>query len=62
MTERKCGVLLHISSLPSTHGIGDLGPEAYRFADFLNQTKQSIWQILPLNETASTGVNSPYHS
>ena len=62
MNERSCGILLHISSLPSPYGIGDLGPEAYRFADFLSLTKQSLWQILPLNGTMETGSNSPYHS
>jgi 4-alpha-glucanotransferase len=62
MAKRKCGILLHISSLPSSHGIGDLGPEAYRFADFLAQTKQSLWQILPLNVTVTKGESSPYHS
>ena len=62
MADRKCGILLHISSLPSPYGIGDLGPEAYRFADFLAHTKQSLWQILPINETMCGGNNSPYHS
>ncbi|MGA1790488.1 MAG: 4-alpha-glucanotransferase [bacterium] len=62
MSKRSCGILLHISSLPSSYGIGDLGPEAYRFADFLSRTKQSLWQILPLNGTLAAGNNSPYHS
>ncbi|HNU71214.1 MAG TPA: 4-alpha-glucanotransferase [Thermodesulfobacteriota bacterium] len=62
MKTRGSGVLLHVSSLPSAFGIGDLGPQAYRFADFLAQTKQSYWQILPLNPTDLVYQNSPYHS
>lgn len=55
---RSSGVLLHITSLPSEGGVGDLGPEAYRFVDFLNEAGQSIWQILPLSPPAEG--NSPY--
>lgn len=62
MKRRGCGVLLHITSLPSSYGIGDLGPWAYKFADFLAETKQSFWQILPLNPTDSAHGNSPYNS
>ena len=62
MTIRGSGVLLHITSLPSPYGIGDLGPWAYQFADFLVQTRQTIWQILPLNPTRSVFGNSPYSS
>ncbi|KAA0993795.1 malto-oligosyltrehalose synthase [Dyadobacter aurulentus] len=58
--ERKAGVLLHISSLPSPYGIGDLGPEAFAFADFLNRSDQKVWQILPLNPTEASQANSPY--
>ena len=61
MKRRGSGVLLHITSLPSSFGMGDLGPWAYRFADFLAEAKQSFWQILPLNATDSGGM-SPYHS
>ena len=43
------GILLHPTSLPSPYGIGDLGDEAYRFADFLEKAGQHLWQILPLN-------------
>lgn len=57
---RTSGILLHITSLPSRFGIGDLGPGAFRFADFLKKAKQSYWQILPLNPPAS--FNSPYSS
>jgi 4-alpha-glucanotransferase len=62
MIARKNGTLLHISSLPSPHGIGDLGPEAYRFADFLHDAGQSLWQVLPLNPTSTVYGNSPYSS
>ena len=60
MKRRGSGVLLHISSLPSPYGIGDLGPSAYQFADFLVQAKQSYWQILPLTPIHPRGGNSPY--
>ena len=60
MMRRGSGILLHITSLPSPFGIGDLGPWAYRFADFLAETKQSFWQVLPLNPTALVRGNSPY--
>jgi len=62
MDKRGSGILLHITSLPSPYGIGDLGPEAYRFADFLAQTRQSCWQVLPLNPTDPAYGNSPYSS
>ncbi|MFA4911981.1 MAG: 4-alpha-glucanotransferase, partial [Desulfobacteria bacterium] len=62
MKRRGSGILLHISSLPSSFGIGDLGPWAYRFADFLAETKQGFWQILPLNPAEPAYANSPYHS
>ena len=60
--QRASGVLLHITSLPSAYGIGDLGPEAYKFAEFLQQTEQTYWQILPLNITDKMYGNSPYSS
>jgi 4-alpha-glucanotransferase len=62
MTRRGSGILLHITSLPSLYGIGDLGPEAYRFVDFLSETKQSFWQILPITSTITVFGNSPYSS
>jgi 4-alpha-glucanotransferase len=62
MITRRSGILLHISSLPSLHGIGDFGPEAYRFVDFLHAAGQSLWQVLPLNPTATVYGNSPYSS
>jgi 4-alpha-glucanotransferase len=62
MDKRASGILLHITSLPSPFGIGDMGPQAYRFADFLAQAKQGFWQILPLNPTDPAYGNSPYNS
>ena len=59
MEKRASGVLLHITSLPSEYGVGDLGPEAYRFADLLAKAKQGYWQVLPINPP--TG-RSPYSS
>lgn len=62
LNKRASGLLLHITSLPSAHGIGDLGPEAYRFADFMSAAKQSYWQILPLTPIEEGLGNSPYSS
>ncbi|MDT7687391.1 MAG: 4-alpha-glucanotransferase [Acidobacteriota bacterium] len=55
---RACGVLLHPTSLPGPHGVGDLGHGAYRFVDFLAASGQSLWQVLPLGPTGYG--NSPY--
>ncbi|MCF6150527.1 MAG: 4-alpha-glucanotransferase [Candidatus Kuenenia sp.] len=62
MNKRRSGILLHITSLPSPYGIGDFGPFAYKFIDFLEETKQCLWQILPLNPTSTAYGNSPYSS
>ncbi|GBD96531.1 MAG TPA: 4-alpha-glucanotransferase [Nitrospirae bacterium] len=62
MEKRGSGVLLHISSLTSPYGIGDFGPDAYEFADFLAGTRQKFWQILPLTLTCPSYGNSPYSS
>ena len=62
MEKRGSGILLHITSLPSPFGIGDLGPWAYKFSDFLEDTRQTYWQILPLNPADPQHGNSPYHS
>jgi 4-alpha-glucanotransferase len=62
MEKRGSGILLHMTSLPSAFGIGDLGPWAYRFADFLEENKQRYWQCLPLNITETEAGSSPYHS
>ena len=58
ISERISGILLHVTSLPSYGGIGDLGPAAYEFVDFLAEGKQRLWQVLPLNPTGYG--NSPY--
>ncbi|MEK6301684.1 MAG: 4-alpha-glucanotransferase [Acidobacteriota bacterium] len=55
---RSSGILLHPTSLPGRFGIGDFGSEAYRFVDFLAESGQSLWQILPLGPTGFG--NSPY--
>lgn len=55
---RSAGVLLHISSLPSPHGIGTLGKESYRFVKFLKKAGQKYWQILPIGPTGYG--DSPY--
>lgn len=48
MFDRNSGVLMHVTSLPSPHGIGTLGKAAYEFVDFLADAKQTYWQVLPL--------------
>ncbi|MBQ8692992.1 MAG: 4-alpha-glucanotransferase, partial [Synergistaceae bacterium] len=58
--KREAGILLPITSLPSRYGIGDLGSEAFKFADFLHEAGQSIWQVLPLTATDPGCGNSPY--
>ena len=62
MKTRSSGILLHITSLPSPYGIGDLGPAAYRFADFLSQAGPTVWQVLPLTPTTRGAADSPYVS
>jgi 4-alpha-glucanotransferase len=57
---RSSGILLHPTSFPSLFGIGDLGLEAYRFIDFLTESYQQYWQVLPLGPTGYG--NSPYAS
>lgn len=58
LTQRRSGILLHPTSLPGAQHVGSLGREAYEFVDFLADTAQSIWQILPLNPTGYG--NCPY--
>ena len=53
MKQRGSGILLHITSLFSEYGIGDIGPSACQFVDFLSDAHQRYWQILPLNPTCS---------
>lgn len=60
LSQRRAGVLLHISSLPSKGLVGDLGAEAYRFVDFLHEIGASVWQTLPIN--APHADNSPYQA
>src|SRR5208283_2198665 len=58
LTQRSSGVLMHPTSLPSRGGIGDLGPVAYDFVNWLTAAKQTLWQILPLGPVGHG--NSPY--
>ncbi|HUA14894.1 MAG TPA: 4-alpha-glucanotransferase [Verrucomicrobiae bacterium] len=58
--ERAAGILLHPTSLPSRGGVGDFGPAAYRFVDFLASARQGLWQVLPLGPLGYG--NSPYSS
>jgi 4-alpha-glucanotransferase len=55
---RSAGILLHPTSLPGPHGVGDLGAAAYRFVDVLQAARQSIWQMMPLGPVGLG--NSPY--
>jgi len=67
--KRSSGILMHITSLPSSYGIGTMGKAAYAFADFLAESGQTYWQMLPLGPTsygdspyqcASTFAGNPY--
>jgi len=58
LSERASGVLLHPTSLPGSHGCGDLGPGAHAFASFLQGAKQRFWQMLPVGPVGYG--NSPY--
>src|SRR5580765_4921607 len=60
LDRRRSGVLLHPTSLPSRFGIGDLGPAASDFLDFLARGRQTLWQVLPLGPTGFG--DSPYAS
>src|SRR5580698_401896 len=57
---RSSGILLHLTSLPGGHGIGDLGASAHKFVDFLSASGQTVWQVLPLSPTGYG--DSPYQS
>src|SRR5208337_3515475 len=57
---RSSGILLHVTSLPSPYGIGDLGPSAFSWIDHLHDAGQGWWQSLPLGPTGYG--NSPYQS
>jgi hypothetical protein len=58
--KRSAGVLMHITSLPAPFDIGDLGPAARSFADFLSRSQQRYWQLLPLTPTLAAAAHSPY--
>ena len=60
MSKRYSGILLHITSLPSKYGIGDMGSFAYAFVDFAALSGQKYWQLLPINPTDGINGNSPY--
>ncbi len=60
LDQRRAGVLLHITSLPGPHGIGDFGPCAYQFVDWLAAAGQRIWQVLPTTPVGP--CDSPYQS
>ncbi|KAJ3157116.1 hypothetical protein HDU89_002527 [Geranomyces variabilis] len=55
---RSSGILLHVTSLPSAHGVGDVGTEALRFLHWMHKAGQTLWQFLPLNPHGHAG--SPY--
>ncbi|MBO5867528.1 MAG: 4-alpha-glucanotransferase, partial [Oscillospiraceae bacterium] len=57
---RASGILMHITSLPGTYGVGTLGKQAFAFVDFLKKAGQQYWQLLPLNPTGYG--DSPYQS
>jgi len=60
LAQRASGILLHPTSLPSRGGIGDLGPAAYEYIDWLAAARQTLWQVLPLGPLGQG--NSPYSS
>jgi len=59
-SHRKSGILLHPTSFPGPYGIGDLGDNAYKFIDFLESSKQKLWQVLPIGPTGYG--DSPYQA
>jgi 4-alpha-glucanotransferase len=60
INQRAAGILLHLTSLSNPYAIGDLGPGAIAFADFLSESGQRWWQMLPIGPTGQE--NSPYQS
>ena len=60
VTNRGAGILMHITSLPSKYGSGDIGKEAFSFVDFLRRSGQKYWQLLPLNPITASQSYSPY--
>lgn len=59
-TDRGAGLLLHVTSLPSAFGVGDIGPQAHQFVDFLYNSGQQYWQMLPVNPVDRGAGYSPY--
>src|ERR687885_607922 len=60
LDRRRSGVLLHPTCLPSRFGIGDFGPAAFAFLEYLARARQTLWQVLPLGPTGFG--DSPYSS
>jgi 4-alpha-glucanotransferase len=60
MDKRRSGLLLHLTSLPAEFGIGDMGPSAYEFVDFLNESGQTLWALLPINPIGKHEGFAPY--
>ena len=58
--QRSAGVLVHLTSIPGSEGLGDLGAGAIRFLDWLAEAKLKLWQLLPLNPIGAGA--SPYSS
>jgi 4-alpha-glucanotransferase len=58
LSRRRSGVVVHLTSLPGPHGLGDLGDDARRFVDWLAACGQSLWQVLPVNPVGPG--HSPY--
>src|SRR3954447_26543672 len=59
---RACGLLMHPTSLPGPHGSGDIGASSRAFADFLQASGQTWWQMLPVGPAGPPPGNSPYSS
>jgi len=60
LDKRRAGILLHITSLPSTLGLGNMGRNAYRFVDFLKTCNLSVWQVLPIHPLHRVPTDTPY--
>ncbi len=60
LDKRRAGILLHITSLPSTLGLGSMGREAYRFIDFLRDCNLSVWQMLPIHPLHRVPIGTPH--
>jgi len=60
LDKRRAGILLHITSLPSTLGLGSMGRHAYRFVDSLEEYGLSVWQVLPIHPLHRVPINTPF--